>query len=127
MVLICTFISIPETLWGPVVGQFRQRRWAPNLLLISWWSALILVAANAYFTYGYTNIDVRGWLQYRQMVVDRNPAALQSLCCHTLPAGRPRGAAWWDHERGAQDDRYRFFMAPGLIEVRGNVRYFWGK
>ena len=126
LVLICTFISIPETIWGPVVGKFRQRRWAPNLLLISWWSALIWLAANAYFTYGYTNIDVRGWLQYRQMVVDRNPAALQSLCCHTLPAGRPRGVAWWDHEWGAQDDRYRFFMAPGLIEVRGNVRYFWG-
>ena len=127
VVLICTFISIPETLWGPVVGSFGRRRWAPNLILISWWSALIWLAANAYFTYGYTNIDVRGWLQYRQMVVDRNPAALDRLCCRTLPAGRPRGVAWWDHEWGAQDDRYRYFMAPNLIQVRGNVRFYWGK
>ncbi|GBL38552.1 hypothetical protein EMGBD1_22390 [Anaerolineaceae bacterium] len=126
LVLMCTFISIPETLWGPLIGYIGHWRWKSHLALISWWSALIWLAANAYFTYGYTNIDVRGWLQYRQMVVDRNPAALDRLCCHTLPAGRPRGTAWWDHEWGAQDDRYRFFMAPELIEVRGNVRFYWG-
>ncbi len=127
VVLICTFISIPETLWGPVIGHIGQWRWKSHLALISWWSALIWLAANAYFTYGYTNIDVRGWLQYRQMVVDRNPAALDRLCCRTLPAGRPRGVAWWDHEWGAQDDRYRYFMAPDLITVRGNVRFYWGR
>ena len=127
VVLICTFISIPETLWGPVIGHIGQWRWKSHLALISWWSALIWLAANAYLTYGYTNIDVRGWLQYRQMVVDRNPAALDRLCCRTLPAGRPRGVAWWDHEWGAQDDRYRYFMAPDLITVRGNVRFYWGR
>ena len=127
IVLICTFISTPETLWGPVIARFGHGRWKSKLLLVSWWSALLWLATNAFFTYGYTNIDVRGWLQYRQMVVDRNPAALDRLCCHTLPEGRPRGVAWWDHEWGAQDDRYRYFMAPDIIAVRGNVRFFWGK
>ena len=127
MVLICTFISIPETSWGPVIARFGHGRWKSKLLVISWWSAIFWLATNAFFTYGYTNIDVRGWLQYRQMVLDRNPAALERLCCHTLPEGRPRGVAWWDHEWGAQDDRFRFFMAPDIIAVRGNVRFFWGK
>ena len=127
MVLICTFISTPETLWGPVVARFGHGRWQSNLLLIAWWSALLWLAANAFFTYGYTNIDVRGWLQYRQMVVNHDPAALDRLCCRTLPAGRPRGVAWWDHEWGAQDDRYRYFLGPDLITIRGNVRFFWGK
>lgn len=127
MVLMCTFISIPETLWGPLIGYIGHWRWKSHLAQISWWSALVWLAANAYFTYGYTNIDVRGWLQYRQMVVDRNPAALDRICCRTLPAGRPRGTAWWDHEWGAQDDRYRYFIGPDLIAVRGNVRFYWGR
>lgn len=127
MVLMCTFISTPETLWGPVVARFGHGRWRSNFLPISWWSALLWLAANAFFTYGYTNIDVRGWLQYRQMVVNYDPAALDRLCCRTLPAGRPRGVAWWDHEWGAQDDRYRYFLGPDLIAVRGNVRHFWGR
>ena len=126
MVLIGTVYTIPESLWGPAIDRFRNWRWRSKVLPFAWVSAITWLAINALFTYGYTNIDVRGWLQYRQMVVDRNPAALDRLCCRTLPAGRPRGVAWWDHEWGAQDDRYRLFMAPDIITVRGNVRFFWG-
>ena len=80
--------------------------------------AVCWLSYNTFFTYIYTNIDVAGWLQYRQMVLDQNPEARENVCCKTLPEGRPKGVASWDHVWGAQDDRYRFFMGPSDAMVR---------
>ena len=105
------------------LGLLRQMPLLTNLAL---GAAICWLVFNAFFTYAYTNIDVMGWLQYRQMVVDRNPAALTGLCCKTLPEGRPKGVAWWDHTWGAQDDRYRFFFAPDYKTIKSCVAIFWG-
>ena len=90
------------------------------LAVVSVWFAY-----NTYFTYVYTNIDVAGWLQYRRAVVAHDPRTLSSPFGHTLPAGRPRGAAHWDHIWGAQDDKYRFFSAPSIPQVITQIRYLW--
>jgi len=86
---------------------------------------VIWLSYNAYRTYVYTNIDVVGWLQYRQMVLDRNPDVLKKLCCSTLPKNRPRGVAKWEHAWGAQDDRYRFFFGPTVAMIAPAVKAIW--
>lgn len=87
--------------------------------------AIIWLSYNVYFTYIYTNIDVAGWLQFRQMVLDRNPDVLKRPCCHTLPKNRPKGVATWNHEWGAQDDRYRFFMGPSDTQIYSVIKLIW--
>jgi hypothetical protein len=91
--------------------------------------ALVWFAHTAYRTFWYTNIDVRGWLQYRDRVVKKDPDVLNGLCCRTLPEGRPRGVAPPNsHVWGVQDDRYRFFM--GVTDqniVNQLITLYWAK
>ena len=125
MIFLTTCYAVPSTSINLFVEKVGLARQMPLLTKVSLVAAVCWLVFNAFFTYAYTNIDVMGWLQYRQMVVDRNPAALTSLCCKTLPEGRPKGVAWWDHEWGAQDDRYRFFFAPDYETIKSCVAIFW--
>ncbi|MDP3790404.1 MAG: hypothetical protein Q8R48_08410 [Candidatus Omnitrophota bacterium] len=93
--------------------------------LLSIVAAVVWLSYNAYFTYAYTNIDVAAWLKYRQLVLDRDPGAMKKLGACNLPKGRPRGAAFWDHAWGAQDDRYRIFLGPSDDLLHAAVNTFW--
>lgn len=125
MIFLATCYAVPSSSINSVIEKLGLMRQMPLLTKLSLGAAICWLSFNAFFTYAYTNIDVMGWLQYRQMVVDRNPAALTGLCCKTLPEGRPKGVAWWDHEWGAQDDRYRYFLAPDYEEIKSCVAIFW--
>lgn len=88
--------------------------------------AVIWLSYNTFYTYIYTNIDVGRWLQYRQMVLDRNPAVLKGLSGpSTLSKNRPKGYAPFDHIWGAQDNRYRFFWGPSPAMIRAAVEGIW--
>ncbi len=91
--------------------------------------AVIWFLYNTYFTYYYTNVDVVGWLQYRQKVLARDPGVLDNICCRTLPLGRPQGVMDLHppllHEWGGQDDRYRIFMGPWDWTRRECILLYW--
>lgn len=88
--------------------------------------AAVWLSYNTFFTYIYTNIDVGRWLQYRQMVLDRDPAALEELSgSSTMPKNRSKGVATRDHIWGIQDDRYRFFWGPSPNMIRAAVKDIW--
>lgn len=125
MIFLATCYAAPSSSINAQIAKLGLMRQMPLLTKLPLGAAICWLGFNAFFTYAYTNIDVMGWLQYRQMVVDRNPAALTSLCCKTLPDGRPKGVAGWDHEWGAQDDRYRYFFAPDYEEIKSCVAIFW--
>lgn len=125
MIFLATCYAVPNSSINTVIARLGLMRQMPLFTKLSLGAAICWLGFNAFFTYAYNNIDVIGWLQYRQMVVDRNPAALTGLCCKTLPEGRPKGVAWWDHEWGAQDDRYRYFLAPDYTTIKSCVAIFW--
>ena len=125
MIFLATCYAVPNSSINTVIARLGLMRQMPLFTKLSLGAAICWLGFNAFFTYAYNNIDVIGWLQYRQMVVDRNPAALTGLCCETLPEGRPKGVAWWDHEWGAQDDRYRYFLAPDYTTIKSCVAIFW--
>lgn len=125
MIFLATCYAVPNSSINTVIARLGLMRQMPLFTKLSLGAAICWLGFNAFFTYAYNNIDVMGWLQYRQMVVDRNPAALTGLCCETLPEGRPKGVAWWDHEWGAQDDRYRYFLAPDYTTIKSCVAIFW--
>lgn len=119
--LSAAFYALPKSILTDHFHLWRKDSFIKGVRFCSICVACIWLSYNAYFTYVYTNIDVAGWLQYRQMVLDRNPDGREELCCRTLPEGRPKGVASWDHVWGAQDDRYRFFMGPSEATVRSAV------
>ena len=125
MIFLATCYVVPNSAFSAIMEKLGLLRQMPLLTNLALGVAICWLVFNAFFTYAYTNIDVVGWLQYRQMVVDRNPAALTGLCCKVLPEGRPKGVAWWDHTWGAQDDRYRFFLAPNYKTIKSCVAIFW--
>ncbi len=123
-ILSVSFFSFPNSI---LIDLIRRLRIIPVkiirqsflLVLIAWFSY------NIYFTYYFNNVDVVGWLQFRRMVVKHDPRTLEELCCRTLPGNRPKGVAWWSHVWGAQDDRYRYFMAPTIEPVREVIKSYW--
>ena len=88
-------------------------------------AAVIWLSYNAYFTYVYTNIDVVKWLQFRQMVLDRNPAVMKNLGGCTLPKNRLKGIAYWDHPWGVQDNKYRIFCGPEEYWIHKAINDVW--
>ncbi len=107
------------------LGSLRNDRFIRILRAGSFLVLAVWLSYNAYRTYIYTNINVAGWLQYRQMVLTHSSNALNVDSCQALPQGRPKGVAHWDHVWGAQDDRYRFFSAPTHEQVLMQVKAFW--
>jgi len=89
---------------------------------------IFLLGYNAYFTYIYTNVDIKGWLEYRKMVVSHDPQALEGLCCRSLLFFR-RGIqeVGFASEWGEQDDQYRFYFGPEFTLVKSSILAYWGE
>jgi len=124
-ILSVTFFAFPNSVLIKLTKYFKL---VPLKIIRRVLLALVIIwlSYNAYFTYYYTNIDVVGWLRFRQKVLShddlRTLGALEELSYRTIPEGRPKGTAKWDHVWGAQDDRYRFFSGPDFSSVRKRLR-----
>lgn len=122
-ILAVTFYAAPRPFLTGALEKLKLQKYLPFLVSLS----VFWLLWNAYFTYYYTNVDVAGWLKYRQMVINRDPIVLERLCCRTLPVGRPKGELYYlDHEWGVQDNRYRYFFPPKLATVVPRVKAYWG-
>ena len=117
--------ALPNSMLNNLFGFARRDYLIKVVRIFSIVVAVIWLSYNAYRTYVYTNIDVAGWLQYRQMVLERNPDVLKRVCCSTLPKNRPKGVANWEHAWGAQDDKYRFFIGPADSLIGPAVKAIW--
>ena len=124
--LSAAFYAFPRSILIDRFGLARNSSVIKTVRIFSIIAAVMWLSYNTFFTYIYTNIDVMKYLQYRQMVVERNPDVMKKLGPCTLPKNRPKGVAKWDHAWGAQDDRYRFFLGGSNDSaIHGAVKDFW--
>lgn len=121
-ILTATFYATPRPFLAWALEKLKLQKYLPFFVSLS----VFWLLWNVYFTYYYTNVDVAGWLKYRQMIINRDPIALERLCCRTLPPGRPKGELHhMDHEWGVQDNRYRYFYPPKFATVALRVKAYW--
>ncbi len=125
---LCVFpiVFTAYTFATPLLGAFKltlaQKSWLRPVFLAI---AVVFLSYNAYRTYVFNNVDVKSWLMYRELVINRDPRALEGVCPATLPAGRPRGCAFWYNTWGAEDDRYRYFFPPDFDRIKKTTEAYW--
>lgn len=95
-----------------VVEKFKLTKKLELVRSVCLAAAVVCFSFNAYYTYYYNNIDVIGWLRFREKVI-QGSGEIEETCCRGFVRGVPGRAVQWNSiPWGAQDNRYRYLLGP---------------
>jgi hypothetical protein len=124
--LTMALYALPNTFLNMAIDKMGLTHLKTRLRYVFLMIAIGGLVYNAYFTYYANNIDVIGWLKFRDKVNAHDMVVLTEPCCEGFRIGHPSDAVHWPGLLwGAQDNRYRYFNPPSDVVRNRNIQYWW--